>query len=491
MLYSEEIAFRISTGSCDRKRYFKRRMTLIAMDDTIGAVSTAGVPVGAAARTILRISGPSAFAAVEWLAAEPVRFEKNRVVGCKLRVDKDLTIEGRVYGFSKPHSYTGQDLCEVHIEAGPAAVQWLLEKLFKTIRPAGPGEFTQRAYLNGKLDLTQAEAVAEIVSSANTAQLEAAQRLLGGRFSETIGDLRERMLDVLGRLEAGLDFSEEPIEFVSNEEAKRLVLEFKQHLSELLEGSIQCERLIDLDSAGLAGVPNAGKSRLLNALLGRQRSIVSEREATTRDVLTGLLRLGRLDCVLFDCAGLLSAQRQRTVVDRLSHQASLEALNRAAVVVFCVDIGKDDVSADVQMRGQISAGRVIYAATKSDTVDDAEVAERLEALQEIFGAEFLAISAATGAGLEALKNRIEHELLALRAGDREHQERLTINLRHRKRLEESVKALADCAEVLKADSTEIAAMLLRQGYEALGGLERETIDEAILERIFSKFCIGK
>ncbi|MHC5173709.1 MAG: GTPase, partial [Planctomycetota bacterium] len=303
--------------------------------------------------------------------------------------------------------------------------------------------------------------------------------------------LRAQIIELLGLLEAGLDFSEEDIEFITREQALDRVRSFEAALSGLLNDSIRCERIIDLDSVGLAGVPNAGKSRLLNALLGTQRSIVSDTEATTRDVLTGILTLDHLDCVLFDCAGLLNEQQQDTLVNQLSHQASLTALNSTAVVLFCIDAGKEDIANDVQMRKQIIAEPVLYVLTKIDTVTPAVLEQRLSTLQAVFDAEFIPTSAATGDGLEALKDQIRNRLLQLRRGDREHEDRLTINQRHEQRLAEAIKLLNESAESIAANTAEIAAMLLRQAYDLLGTLESEDISETILDSIFSRFCIGK
>jgi tRNA modification GTPase len=295
----------------------------------------------------------------------------------------------------------------------------------------------------------------------------------------------------LGLLEAGLDFSEEDIEFISQNEALDRVRSFETALSDLLNDSIRCERLIDLDSVGLAGVPNAGKSRLLNALLGKQRSIVSGIEATTRDVLTGTLQLDQMDCVLFDCAGLLNEHQQDTLINQLSHQASLTALNKAALVLFCLDAGKKDISLDLQMREQITAGSVIYVLTKIDTLTSIECKQRLSELQTLFEAEFIPTSSADGTGLSVLKDKIRERLLELRCGDREHEDRLTINQRHEQKLIEAIKLLNESADNIGANSNEIASMLLRQTYETLGSLETEDVSETILDSIFSRFCIGK
>jgi tRNA modification GTPase len=464
---------------------------MLNMDDTIAAVSTAAVPAGAVGRSIVRVSGPETFAVLSKLISTAQPPQKNRIRRVVFRLDDDLAVEGLLYAFLQPHSYTGQDLAELHLDACGAVVEAVLKKLYHCVRPASPGEFTQRAFLNGKMDLTQAEAVAEIVSAANTAQLEAAEQLLKGRFSDTIAKLRVQIIELLGLLEAGLDFSEEAIEFISQDEALNRIQSFSDTLTGLLNNSIRCERMIDLDSVGLAGVPNAGKSSLLNALLGQRRSIVSDTEATTRDVLTGLLQLEHLDCVLFDCAGLLSQQQQKSLMNRLSHEASITALNKAAVVLFCVDAGKDDTNADIQMRQQMTAESVIYIVTKIDTVEPDQLDRKQANLQTIFGAKFILTSSATGAGLDELKKQIEDTLLQLRRGDREHEDRLTVNQRHERKLTEAIKLLNESADEVRVHSTEIAAMLLRQAHDRLGTLETEDISETILDSIFSRFCIGK
>jgi tRNA modification GTPase len=464
---------------------------MLNVDDTIAAVSSASVAVGTAGRSIIRISGPRTFQIISRIATTAQPTQKNRVIPCRVHVEEGLDIEGCVYVFLEPHSYTGQDLAELHLDVNSAVIEMVLKNIYRYARPSGPGEFTQRAYLNGKLDLTQAEAVAQIITSANTTQLQAAQRLLGGRFADTISVLRGRIMDLLGLLEAGLDFAEEDIEFVTRDAALDQITDMKRQLTDLLEGSIRCERIIEMDSVGLAGVPNAGKSRLLNALLGKERSIVSDIEATTRDVLTGVLRLTGLDCVLFDCAGLMDEENQTTLIHRLSHQASLTALNKAAVVLFCVDAGKMNVAADVQMRKQITAGAVIYVMTKLDTLSPQDIQQRCENLKGWFEADFIPTSAATGKGLGELKEQIWTALMRLRVSDREHQDRLTINQRHEQKLNESLRLLNEAADEMERESVEVAAMQMRQVHQLLGGLEREDVSEQILDRIFSRFCIGK
>ncbi|MFZ9010761.1 MAG: tRNA modification GTPase [Anaerohalosphaeraceae bacterium] len=456
---------------------------MFRIDDTIAAVSTATVPVGAAGRNIIRVCGPDTFTVLSKIvtAAQPI--PKNRISRCLVHVDDQLDIDGLLYAFFQPHSYTGQDLAELHLDACGAVIAAVLEKLYQYVRPAAAGEFTQRAFLNGKMDLTQAEAVAEIVSAANTTQLAAAERLLHGRFSDTIAMLRTRIIELLGRLEAGLDFSEEDIVFISTEDSLKEVDAIRQQLLGLLEGSVRCERIIDMDSVGLAGVPNAGKSRLLNTLLGHSRSIVSDTEATTRDVLTGLLKLENIDCVLFDCAGLLNESQQDAQINQLSHEASLAALNTAAVILFCVDAGKQDLEAEKQMRRQIAAETVLYVMTKIDTVTPEQLAQQQATLGSLFGGEFILTSAVTQEGLESLKKQIQAQLLRRHSAEREYESRHMINQRHERKLTEVIQLLGESAHEIKGNSTEVTAMLLRQVYGLLGGLETEDISETILDDI--------
>ena len=312
--------------------------------------------------------------------------------------------------------------------------------------------------------------------------------------------MRGELLEVLSLLEAGLDFSEEDISFISLEQAAERIGTQADLLRGLLEGSVRLERMIDLDAVGLAGLPNAGKSRLLNALLGSARSLVSPVAATTRDILTGVLELGQVSCVLFDCAGLLadaeagaeasSGPAAWDTVDRLAHQAAVAALERAEAALFCLDAGKVSFEAELKALSSVKAGLIIPVATKADTADAAalERVERLAALH--FSAPLCVTSAATGQGLGALKACLERALISGREGEAR-ADRLTLNRRHADRLEEAVKTLGEAADETLAGREETAAMLLRQCYTALGGLERENVSEHILESIFSRFCIGK
>ena len=410
-------------------------------------------------------------------------------------------MDATVYVFRRPHSYTGQDVAEIHINTNSCVTETLLSTLLDArapVRMAGPGEFTARAYFNGKIDLAQAEAVGEIVAGSNRLQLAAAQKLLAGRLGETTAAAQAEILDCLSLIEAGLDFSQEDIEVTPSSEVTQKLGATKKRLEQLLSGSITYESLAALPAVGIAGAPNAGKSSLLNRLLGRDRSIVSDQRRTTRDVLTGVLTLRHCKCVLFDCAGLVSVPID--MLDELAQQAAIEALRNSTVVLFCVDVSKTDYSEDIAIRRLVQTKILIPVATKSDLLDRSELSERLGRLKRFLGAEFVPTSAKTGTGLDRLREAVDGKIVmsagdsaeprALRLSDKA-QDGVALTARHRQSVIEAVDNIGESISELEAGNDELAAMMLRAAHRTLSTIERHNIDEQVLERIFSRFCIGK
>ena len=465
------------------------------LNDTIAAVSS---PTSDK-RVILRITGPETIEKVSQIFSPSISVDKTFVVPGHIIIDAELKIDATLYLFLAPHSYTGDDIAEIHIHTNPSVTQSIMSSLLsKGLRPAGPGEFTARAYLNGKIDLAQAEAVNEIIVGSNKFQIAAAEKLLAGRLAETTAKIRDRLMDCLSLIEAGLDFSGEDIEFITRPQALERLADIKEQLEQLLAGSISYESVIDLPSVGIAGAPNAGKSSLLNKLLGRERSIVSGRPRTTRDVLTALLRLEHCQCVIFDCAGLTF--EMNNILEELAQAAAIESLRNSSVVVFCVDISKANWSEDVELRKLIEPEILIWVATKSDLLSEDVLAEYLAELGELFCADFIATSANTGAGIELLREAIDNKIIAGTAGStkpqtpyaaRDMQYEIALTARHRQAVTEAIENISDAAGQLKAGNDEVVAMLLRAGYQAVSNIEAEHVDEQILDNIFKRFCIGK
>ena len=216
---------------------------------------------------------------------------------------------------------------------------------------------------------------------------------------------------------------------------------------------------------------------------------MSEQRATTRDILTGVLRLKNCDCVLFDCAGLEA--EPSNVLDELAQTSAVESLNSASVVLFCVDANKADYSEDIAALEFLKTDELVIAATKCDLVEPGELESRLSRIGGLFESAVIVTSSKTGEGLVQLKGFIDNTLTRLRAGSQESAEKIAITQRHRQVVAQAVVNLSEAESEITAGNDEVAAMLLRAAYGVLSGIEQESIDEAVLERIFSRFCIGK
>jgi tRNA modification GTPase len=458
------------------------------LNDTIVAVSS---PTSEQ-KVIVRLSGHKTVDILQRIFS-PAIPEMAGLLRGDITVEPELKIDAQLYLFFAPHSYTGETLVEIHVYANESVTESLMGGLLgKGLRMAGPGEFTVRAYLNGKIDLAQAEAVGEVVASSNSFQLAAAEKLLAGRLGESTAKIRSALIDCLSQIEAGLDFSGEDIEFITRAKAVERLGEIKSELEQLLGSTCRDESIIDLPAVGIAGAPNAGKSSLLNKLLGRERSIVSERRKTTRDVLTGELALTGCRCVLFDCAGLTAAAN--TIIDELAQQAAVDALQKASVVIFCVDSSKKDFAEDISIRKLIEPEILVPVATKTDSLREDILAERLVHLNELFGADFLATSAKTGAGLDLLRQTIDKKIIEEAVGSAESPASasgVALTARHKQAVTQAIDDIAGATNELNAGNDEVTTMMLRAAHQAISNIEQEPIDEQILEKIFSSFCIGK
>lgn len=463
------------------------------LSDTIAAVSSPS----SGQRVIIRMTGPETINVCQQVFTAAIGKSKVGLITGEICVDNELKIDAVLYLFLAPHSYTGETLAEIHINANKSITEALMSCLFaRGLRMAGPGEFTARSYLNGKIDLTQAEAVGEIISSSNKFQLDAAEKLLAGRLTENTTNIRAAIIDCLGLIEAGLDFSWQDIEFISSAQAIDRLTKIKTQLEQLLADSISYESVIDLPAVGIAGAPNAGKSSIVNKLLGEERSIVSNQRKTTRDVLSGLVTLKKCKCVLFDCAGLI--KNPKNILDQLAQTAAVETLRNALVVLFCVDVSKNNWAEDVEIRKLVDTKFLIPIATKADLIGEKELPEQLQKLNDLFDTDFLPVSTETGDRIKSLRQTLDNKIIELTTAPTATalsasvwQNTIALTARHKQAVTEAISNVTEAVNELKAGNDEVAAMLLRSAYQSLSNIEHEHIDEKILENIFSRFCIGK
>jgi tRNA modification GTPase len=456
---------------------------LYNINDTIIAVSSGTTP---SAKKIVRISSDKTFDILESLTDDERLTKERKITAVLLKIAENFTVEAKLYLFPSGHSYTGDDLAEIHFFACDETVEHLFSKLISLgCRNAEAGEFTYRAYINGRMDLSQAEAVAQLIQSSNQYQLSAAQKLFGGSIEKMVKQIREKILEVLSLIEAGLDFSAEDIEIISTKKAVEKAEKIRDSLNELLAGSITFEQIIDAPSVIVAGSTNAGKSSLVNALVGEKRSIVSDKAGTTRDVLEHWLKLENCDCVLSDTAGLVIEPAD--ILQNLANTAVLNAINDAAIIIFGVDVSKQDYSADIQILKQFQKKTIICIATKCDLLKN----NKIQQLKTIFGYDFLETSSKNLTGIDKLKEVIQENIIRQTPGTMEAAEKTALTERHRQAVIETIKNTENACVELEKGNEEIAAMFLRSALQNLSSFETEHIDETILETIFSRFCIGK
>lgn len=459
-------------------------------DDTIAAPAT--IP-GTGAVAIVRLSGPEAFTIVDkvvTLRSGKVSEAKGYTVHFGSVSDLDEVL---VTVFKAPLSYTGEDSVEISIHSSEYIASELLQRLFRAgARAAEPGEFTRRAFLNGKLDLAQAEAVADIISSNAEASHRVAYAQLKGGFSKELSALREQLVEMASLLELELDFSEEDVEFASRARLHSLLKETISHI-EKLSASFRIGNAIKKGvPVAIAGAANTGKSTLLNALLGEDRAIVSDIAGTTRDTIEETLTIGGILFRFVDTAGI---RRTDETVERLGIDRTFEAIGRAEIVLGVLDrtLPEDEILASAKQLSEAAknaGARLIFVLNKADLALNKNVIIENSIVSLIENKEdVVTLSAKTGLGLENLKNRLE-QLVKARIGDEN--STLVTNLRHYEALTEAASSLRRARTALSSGiPSDLVAEDLRSALTSLGSITGTITTPDILQNIFSHFCIGK
>lgn len=455
--------------------------------DTIAAIATA---LGEAGIGIVRASGPLAVEATLSLfrrtAPLPAVLESHRAYyGHVVRPGTDTRLDECVLTyFAGPHSYTGEDVVELACHGSNLVLGQVLQGLIEAgARLAMPGEFTQRAFLNGRLDLAAAEAVVDVIRARTDAALRVATGQLAGRLSREISALRGSLITLLAEIEAAIDFPDDVEPPPDAEVAARATAVRERALE--VRRSAEAGRLYREGAAlVLAGRPNVGKSSLLNALLGEERAIVTEIPGTTRDVIEESLNLQGIPVRAIDTAGL----RETTdTVEALGVERTRAQLAAADLVAWLLDASEGLTPADARLAGELAARRVVVALNKIDRGNRVDA----DAVRALLGPEapVVPVSALTGAGLDELREVLVRTLLG---GEVSPESILVSNARHDERLRSAVLALDRAIEAAETGFDQAAISLdLRLAAEALGEITGETVTEETISQIFARFCVGK
>ena len=456
-------------------------------ESTIAAVSTAPGEGGVA---VIRVSGKNAHAMLRKIFVPAGRsgFSERRLSFGKI-IDpgtEETVDEVLCAVMSSPNTYTGEDVAEIHSHGGyvvPAKILELLTAL--GARVAAPGEFTQRAFLNGKMDLAQAEAVSDIIGAQTENSLRYARAQLEGSLSATVNGLKDRILDVLAEMEANLDFPEEDIDPVRKELIRNEVESVKRELEKLVESYDRGRMFRDGVAAVILGKPNVGKSSILNRLVGRERAIVSPAPGTTRDFIEEKVNVGGIPLTIADTAGIRDAEDE---VEKTGVELSLAKAADAEFVLAVLDRSAelDDLDLKVVERARVKKHLVVL--NKSD------LERRLETrkLYRVVDPESVVeTSARNGTGMDRLGDAV-FEILSGSESGLDASETVLTNLRHKNSMKRSLDHLRAFLDLLgKNEYPEILSVDLRSSMNSLGEITGEVTTEDILGRIFSRFCIGK
>ena len=457
---------------------FLQTMILQNQNDTIVAIAT---PAGVGAISVIRLSGKGSFVATDSIFLGRVKIAEAAShtihYGKIIDENENLIDDVLVSVFRNPHSYTGEDSVEISAHGNQFISKKIIELLLKSnVRIAEPGEFTKRAFLNGKLDLAQAEAVVEVINARTDASLRGARNQLDGILSKKIHELRTQLIDTSSLVELELDFAEEDVEFVAHDKLLLMIANIISEIDKLLETYTFGRVIRDGVNVALVGIPNVGKSSLLNYILKESRAIVSEIPGTTRDVIREEVSINGILFRLYDTAGIRSTKNEIEIEGVLR---SREAVKNADVVLFINDV-QQKVSKELreELLQLTSAEKIITILNKVD-------------LENILEKEIdVYISALTGYGINNLFAKLREKVLG--GNSYTEQSAIVSNSRHYENLKKAKQELQNATNAIKQKlSGEYISLDLRNAENSLGEIIGEVTTDDILNNIFNRFCIGK
>jgi tRNA modification GTPase len=457
------------------------RENLSTWNDTIVALATAP---GLGAIAVIRLSGPKAIEITASVFSKKslVKQPTHTVHFGKLLNGLDVIDEVVVSIYRAPKSYTGEEVVEISCHGAPLIQDAILQLMIQAgARMAKPGEFTQRAFLNGKLDLTQAEAVADLIASNTEAARKTALHNLKGGFSTDLQLMREKLIKFSALIELELDFSQEDVAFANKKELEILVQQLQIKTQALLDSFKLGNVIKNGVQVAIVGKPNAGKSTLLNALLNENRALVSEIPGTTRDTVEEYLNIQGILFKLIDTAGIRTATTDS--IEQMGIEKSKEKILGADIVIAMFDVNDNSVDQVASWQSEVDTDKLVLVGNKKDLLKDASILENQQFNEVVF------ISAKEKDNIKALENILYQKV----AGEGLHKEgTIVTNARHVASLKKLSLALNDVETGLQLNVTgDLLALDIRQALHYLGTITGQITNEDQLDFIFSKFCIGK
>ena len=457
------------------------------IDDTIAAIATAP---GEGGIGIIRISGEKSLQVAQSIfkskSGKMIKDYNARTLIYGTVVDNEKVIDEVLVAYMKgPNSYTAEDVIEINCHGGFISVKKILELILtKDVRLAEAGEFTKRAFLNGRIDLSQAEAVIDVIKSKTDKAQEVAQNHLEGALAKKIRSLRNNVTEVLAQLEVSIDFSDEDVEDVTYKEIEDKSLALRDEIKKLYDSAESGKILRDGLKTVIIGKPNVGKSSLLNSILGENRAIVTEIAGTTRDVIEEFVNIKGIPLKIVDTAGIRETE---DIVEKIGVQKSKESIDSADLVIIVLDSSKPLTDEDLEILESAKSKKTIVLLNKMDLEPQIE----LEKIEEFVNSEdIIKISALKHQGIEELQDKIE--AMVYHGSVKNSSNLMITNSRHKDALFKAYESINDAISAIEQRMPyDFIEVDFKNIWDYLGYINGDTVREDLLDTIFANFCIGK
>lgn len=452
------------------------------LTETIAAISTGGI---SSSINIVRISGEKSLEIIKKIFTNSEKLEPNKIIYGNIKNSANEVIdEVLVSYFAAPNSFTGENICEINCHGGKENTILILKEVIASgARLAEPGEFSKRAYINGKMDLSKAEAVINIINAKTQAQVKIASAEINGKIKDNIISLRNELIDILAQIEVSIDYPEYDYEELKKEELNKRLNIVKENIQKVIKTSNEGKFIKEGVRIAILGKTNSGKSSLLNKLLDEEKAIVTAIEGTTRDIIEDTIIIRNLAVNIVDTAGI---RKSEDIVENLGIKKSLEEINKADGIIYVVDINKGiDLEDEKNIKAIQKAGKpLFYCINKVDVSRENMQQIKTEKSDAVY------ISAITGEGIESLKEKIVETFEKV---DVEHiQDRIIVNERQKELLEKALINIVEAINKIEEDKDiDIIEISIKESNYFLGEIIGENASTEVIERIFQKFCLGK
>ena len=454
------------------------------MNDTISAISTA---YGEGGIGIVRMSGSRSYEILSDIFDNIDKVENRKLTYGHIRDPRDgRTVDEVLVAYMKaPHTYTGEDVVEINCHGSMVALRKILDITLKEgASLAEKGEFTKRAFLNGKIDLSQAEAVIDLIKASSSSGYDVALSQLDGSFGKNISEIRQKLVDILVDITVNIDYPDEDIEEIVYENLRENIFKIKEDIDYLISTSDTGRILKDGIKIAIIGKPNVGKSSLMNRLLMENRAIVTDIPGTTRDVIQENMMIRNIPVILIDTAGIRETDDK---IEKIGIEKSKETFNDADLILFLLNSGDVITDEDYSIMNRVANKNVLVLLNKSDMDRKIET----DRIKEILGDKtFLDTSMETGQGVEELKDIIEK--MVYKGNLKQDNSLIVTNVRHLNLLRDSSAFLEDSLKSIDSNQPlEFIEIDVKNTYDDLGAILGEEVGDDILNEVFSRFCLGK